>query len=49
MKFLVAGASGQLGRELVRLLEERNMDFVAFNSKELDITDRKQVLNVFLN
>lgn len=48
MKFLVTGGSGQLGMELVRLLKERNMDFVTFNSKELDITDRNQVLDVFL-
>lgn len=47
MKFLVTGANGQLGQELQKLLRERNLDFVAFDSKQLDITDREAVLSAF--
>lgn len=47
MKYLVVGAKGQLGQELVKLLSERNLDFVAYGSSALDITDRNKVLEVF--
>ncbi|MBJ7673921.1 dTDP-4-dehydrorhamnose reductase [Weissella confusa] len=46
VKYLVVGANGQLGQEIVRILQERNENFVAFNSKELDITNRKLVFSV---
>ncbi|MER2130796.1 sugar nucleotide-binding protein, partial [Leuconostoc lactis] len=32
MKFLITGANGQLGQELQKLLRERGLDFVAFDS-----------------
>lgn len=47
MKYLITGANGQLGRELQRLLSERQLSFVAFDSHQLDITDRKKVMSVF--
>lgn len=47
MKYLVTGAHGQLGQELQKLLKERNLPFVAFDSKQLDITDRTAVMTVF--
>lgn len=47
MKYLVTGANGQLGRELQKLLSERQLRFVAFDSQQLDITDRKKVMSVF--
>lgn len=47
MKFLITGANGQLGQELQKLLRERQLDFVAFDSKQLDITNRENVLSVF--
>ena len=47
MKYLVTGAHGQLGQELQKLLKERNLPFVAFDSKQLDITDRTSVMAVF--
>lgn len=47
MKYLVAGANGQLGQELVKLLNERQATFVAFDSHNMDITDRNRVLEVF--
>lgn len=46
MKYLVTGANGQLGRELQKLLSERQLRFVAFDSQQLDITDRKKVMSV---
>ncbi|AEJ30762.1 dTDP-4-dehydrorhamnose reductase [Leuconostoc sp. C2] len=47
MKFLITGANGQLGQELQKLLRERQLDFVAFDSKQLDITNHENVLSVF--
>src|SRR5699024_12083241 len=47
MKYLITGANGQLGQELQKLLSERKLSFVAFDSHQLDITDRKTVMSVF--
>jgi len=47
MKFLITGAKGQLGQELQKLLRERGLDFVAFDSKQLDITNSAAVLSAF--
>jgi len=44
MKFLVTGASGQVGRELVRLIPGR--DLLALDHDGLDITDRDAVKKV---
>lgn len=46
VKYLVVGANGQLGQEIVKLLQERDENFGAFNSKELDITNRELVFSV---
>lgn len=46
MKYLVAGAKGQLGQEIVKLLEELGEEYVAFDSKQLDITNRELVFQV---
>lgn len=43
MKFLVTGATGQLGREWVHFLKEKELPFEAFSSGELDITDPNAV------
>lgn len=48
MKYFVVGATGQLGMEVVQLLEERNEDYVAFSSSELDITNRERVFKFML-
>lgn len=37
MAWLILGARGQLGRSLAQALIERNIDFVAWNSEDLDI------------
>lgn len=47
MKYLVVGAKGQLGQELVKLLMERNFDYISYGSTELDITDRNKVFEIF--
>lgn len=39
MRFLVLGASGQLGREFCDYLQQKHMDFKAYSSSALDITD----------
>lgn len=46
MKYLVAGAKGQLGQEIVKLLEELGQEYVAFDSKQLDITNQEQVFRI---
>lgn len=45
MKILVTGASGQLGYDVGRELERRDMAFCAPTSTEMDITDRDAVMN----
>lgn len=47
MKYLVTGAHGQLGQELQKLLQERDLSFVSLDSHQLDITDRTAVLSIF--
>ncbi|MDI6667235.1 dTDP-4-dehydrorhamnose reductase [Leuconostoc falkenbergense] len=47
MKYLITGANGQLGQELQKLLRERGLTFVAFDSQQLDITNRAIVMKVF--
>lgn len=47
MKYLITGANGQLGKELQKLLSERQLNFVAFDSYQLDITDKEKVMSIF--
>lgn len=42
-KILITGAHGQLGTELCHLLDERGIEYDAFNSKQMDITDKAVV------
>lgn len=44
-KYLVTGAKGQLGTELCHLLDENGADYTAYDSKDMDITDREVVFN----
>ncbi len=49
-RFLVTGATGQLGYDVVRELKARGEDdILALSSKEMDIIDRKQVMSVIEN
>lgn len=43
MKFLITGATGQLGSEWVDFFEEKKISYEAFSSSELDITDNEKV------
>ncbi|PKL40124.1 MAG: dTDP-4-dehydrorhamnose reductase [Spirochaetae bacterium HGW-Spirochaetae-1] len=42
-KFLITGSGGQLGREFVRILTEKSIDFTAPDEKECNITDRDRM------
>ena len=42
-KILITGANGQLGTELRNLLDERGAAYDAFDSKDMDITDKQAV------
>lgn len=42
MKILVTGSNGQLGKELSLQLKEKNIDFVAYDVPELDITNKEK-------
>ncbi|MGV0167936.1 dTDP-4-dehydrorhamnose reductase [Furfurilactobacillus sp. WILCCON 0119] len=44
MKIMLVGANGQLGTELQKNLDSGNDTWVAYNSTQLDITDRNEVL-----
>ena len=49
MKWLIAGADGQLGRSLAKALKVRGIDFRPLARKELDITDLAKVIEVVTN
>lgn len=49
MKYFVVGANGQLGMEVVKLLNERGEKYVAYGSQELDITNRDRVFEFMLD
>lgn len=42
-KIMITGANGQLGTELRHLLDEKGIAYDAFDSREMDITDRAAV------
>lgn len=44
---LITGARGQLGHDLVKELNKRNIKFLATDSDDLDITDEVKVKNFF--
>lgn len=44
MKILIIGANGQLGTELRQLLDKRGVDYMATDSKQLDITKKWQLI-----
>ncbi|MGY3703540.1 dTDP-4-dehydrorhamnose reductase [Vagococcus martis] len=46
MTVLITGANGQLGSELTNLLKQQNIDFIAYDSQEMDITDFDKTLSI---
>lgn len=49
MRYVITGANGQLGTELTELMTAQQMNFQAFGSHDLDITDRQRVLDCMQN
>lgn len=50
MKYLITGAHGQLGYDLVRELKKRGeKNYLALGKEQLDITEREQVFKVVLD
>lgn len=47
MSVLITGATGQLGSELVHLLDAKGMAYTATDSNDMDITDSQSVARVF--
>ncbi len=49
-RFLITGFTGQLGYDIAKELEERGeYDYLALSSKDMDITNREQVMKVVKN
>ena len=46
MKWLIAGANGQLGRCLQQTLESNSIEYTAYSKREIDITDYSRVCDV---
>jgi len=49
MKLLVLGKAGQVGSDLIGLLEEKNIDFFALDRSELDLSDTESIKQKILN
>ena len=49
MKVLVTGVKGQLGYDVVRELEKRNIEAIGCDMGEFDLTDREQTVNFIVN
>lgn len=48
MKWLIVGGDGQLGRAVSSTLQQSNSRFISLSHNQLDITNRKQILEIFL-
>ena len=46
MRVLVTGANGQLGYDVLKLLESQDIDCLGTDRTELDITNQEQVIRV---
>ncbi|AUO06980.1 dTDP-4-dehydrorhamnose reductase [Paenibacillus jamilae] len=46
MKVLVTGASGQLGKDVVKVFQEQGHDVVGYDREQLDITDMDQTMKI---
>ena len=47
MKYLIIGKNGQLGKEFVKVLDQKGKNFTALGHEELDIGNLSNVLEVF--
>jgi dTDP-4-dehydrorhamnose reductase len=47
MKYLIIGKNGQLGKEFVKVLSEKNKNFTAVGHEDLEIGNLSQVLDIF--
>lgn len=47
MKFLITGANGQLGTELCKLLDEKQLNYIPTDRDVLDITNEEEVTTFF--
>jgi dTDP-4-dehydrorhamnose reductase len=47
MKYLIIGKNGQLGKEFVKVLSEKNKNFTAIGHEDLEIGNLSQVLDIF--
>lgn len=47
MKYLVTGVNGQLGYDVVKLLKLKGEQVLGLSRKEMDITNKEQVLEIF--
>ncbi|AET57595.1 spore coat polysaccharide biosynthesis protein spsK [Paenibacillus terrae HPL-003] len=46
MKVLVTGASGQLGKDVVKVFQEQGHDVLGYDREQLDITDLEQAVEI---
>lgn len=46
MKYIIAGASGQLAKEFIETLKNKNIDFVAPSEQEFDITNKEKISKI---
>ncbi|MEC0234381.1 dTDP-4-dehydrorhamnose reductase [Paenibacillus kribbensis] len=46
MKVLVTGASGQLGKDVVKVFQEQGHDVLGYDREQLDITDLQQTVKI---
>lgn len=44
MQYLITGAKGQLGTELAKMLDDHDLNYWGYDSKDLDITNRELVM-----
>ena len=49
MKLLVLGKTGQVGSDLIELANEKNINFVALDRSELDLSDTESIRQKILN
>lgn len=46
LKYLITGAKGQLGTELCKMMDDRGLEYDAFDAHQMDITDRDLTMKI---